>query len=111
LDVLAAYEDGSARYINFSGKLIVWDMATPESEALVTNLFNAAEAVVASIGPWDQPRRPAPLTGVIRLNFLVSDGLYFGEGPFEILQTDPLGGPVIGAAVKLMSYLIHQAEK
>lgn len=111
LDVLAAYEDGSARYINFSGKLIVWDMAMPESEALVTDLFSVAEAVVSNIGPWDQPRKPPPDFGVIRLNFLVSDGLYFGEGPFEILQNDPVGGPVISAAVKLMSYLIQQAEK
>jgi hypothetical protein len=111
LDVLAAYEDGSARYINFTGKLVVWDSVTPESETLVTRLFTAAEAVVSNIGPWDQPRRPAPGVGVIRLNFLVSDGLYFGEGPFEILQTDPMGGPVISAAVKLMSYLIQQAEK
>jgi hypothetical protein len=111
LDVLAAYEDGTARYINFTGKLIIWDTPTDESEAMITELFNVGTEVVNHIGPWEERRRPAPESGTIRLNFLVSDGLYFGEGPFEVLQKDPLGGPVIGAAVKLMTYLIHQAEE
>jgi len=110
LDVLAAYEDGSARYINFTGKIIIWDTPTDESEALITQLFNAGTEVVNHIGPWEGPRRPAPESGTIRLNFLVSDGLYFGEGPFEVLQKDPMGGPVISTAVKLMSHLIHQTE-
>jgi hypothetical protein len=110
LDVLAAYEDGTARYINFSGKVVVWDTQTVESEAVINELFDAGTAVVNNIGAWDGPRRPAPASGNIRLNFLVSDGLYFGEGPFDVLQADPMGGPVIAAAVKLMSYLIHQAE-
>ena len=109
LDVVAAYEDGTARYINFSEKIIIWDTPTEESEALITELFNAGVAVVNNIGPWEGPRRPAPASGTIRLNFLVSDGLYFGEGPFEVLQTDPMGGPVIAAAVKLMSYLIRES--
>lgn len=109
LDVLAAYDDGSARYVNFSGKVIIWDTPTAESEALITDLFNAGTEVVNHIGPWDGPRRPAPESGNIRLNFLVSDGLYFGEGPFEVLQKDPMGGPVISSAIQLMSYLIQEA--
>lgn len=111
LDTLAAYEDGSARYINYTGKVVVWDTQTVESEALINELFDAGTAVVNNIGAWDGPRRPAPASGNIRLNFLVSDGLYFGEGPFDVLQKDEMGGPVIKAAVKLMSYLIQQAEK
>lgn len=109
LDVLAAYEDGSARYINFSGKIIIWDTPTTESEQLLTELFDVGTAVVNNIGPWDGPRRPAPSGGNIRLNFLVSDGLYFGEGPFEVLQQDEMGGPVIDSAVKLMHYLISES--
>jgi hypothetical protein len=111
LDVLAAYQDGTARYINFSGKLIVWETVTPESEALIKDLFTAAETVVAQIGPWDQARRPAPETGQIRLNFLAADGLYFGEGPLAVLARDPLGGPVINAATQLMQFLIGHAQK
>ena len=110
LDVLAAYEDGSARYINYTGKIIIWDIATTESESLITALFDAATEVINHIGPWEGPRKSPPEKGMVRLNFLVSDGLYFGEGPFEILQTDPMGGPVIAAAVQLMSYLIRESE-
>jgi hypothetical protein len=111
LDVLAAYEDGTARYINYSGKLIVWDSPAVESNGLIRELFDAGNAVVSNIGPWEGARRPAPAKGTIRLNFLCVDGLYFGEGPFEVLQADAMGGPVVAAAIKLMSYLIQATEK
>ena len=107
-DTLAAFSDGTARYINHSGKLIIWESPNTESDELIENLVAASETVVQQIGKWDEPRRPFPATGMVRLNFLVSDGLYFGEGPFEVLQSDPMGGPVINAAVQLMSYLVNQ---
>lgn len=111
LDVLAAYQDGSARYFNYTGKLIVWETKTEGSNGLISSLLTTAGRVVAQIGVWDQPRRPAPEAGQIRLNFLVTDGLYFGEGPFEVLAQDPLGGPVINAATGLMQFLIGQTQK
>lgn len=106
LDTLAAYEDGSARYINYTGSMIVWDNRTAESDELIIDLFAAARNVVEQIGPWDGARLNRPKTGNVRLSFLVSDGLYFGEGPFEILAKDPIGGPVIDAATKLMQFLV-----
>ncbi|HUP13192.1 MAG TPA: hypothetical protein VM187_13285 [Niastella sp.] len=105
LDVLAAFSDGTARYINHSEKILVWETPTNESEQLIIELFNESVAVVNQIGPWEGERKPAPGTDMIRLSFLVSDGLYFGEGPFEVLQDDPMGGPVIQAATNLMAYL------
>lgn len=107
-DVLAAFSEGTARYINHSGKMIVWETQTTESEKLVAALFNSSINVVNQIGPWDKERRPFPAEGMVRLTFLVSDGLYFGEGPFSILQNDPMGGGVIDAATRLMTYLIEQ---
>lgn len=111
LDVLAAYQDGTARYLNFSGKLIVWEAAARESDSLIKALFAAAETVVEQIGVWNKPRRPAPEAGQVRLNSLATDGLYFGEGPFEVLARDPLGGPVIDAATRFMQFLITHAQK
>ena len=108
LDVVAAFKDGSARYINYSGKLIIWETRTNESDELISQLFSDSMDVVNKIGPWTEARRPAPTAGNIRLSFIVSDGLYFGEGPFEVLQNDPMGGPVIADAIKLMSFLIDQ---
>jgi hypothetical protein len=109
LDVLAAYEDGTARYINYSGKLIVWDAATPESDALVKAVFAAAGQVVGQIGPWEGERLPAPVVGNARLSFLVTDGLYFGEGPLQALAQDALGGGVINSGAALMGFLVKHA--
>jgi len=110
LDTLAAYEDGTARYINFTGSVVVWDNRTAESDELIADLFAAARNVVAQIGPWDAARLNRPKTGNIRLSFLVSDGLYFGEGPFDVLAQDPIGGPVIAEATKLMQFLVMKTR-
>lgn len=105
LDVLAAFNDGTARYINYTGKLLIWETQTQESNQLITQLFNDSINVVNRIGPWDGDRRQAPVNGAVRLSFLVSGDLYFGEGPFEVLQRDAMGGPVINSATMLMTYL------
>lgn len=109
LDVIAAFRDGTARYINYTGRMIVWETETEESIDLVSKLFSASRTVVDRIGPWDKTRLPFPQGDKVRLSFLVSDGLYFGEGPFEVLQKDQMGGPVINSAAALMSYLIDQS--
>jgi hypothetical protein len=109
LDVLAAYEDGTARYINYSEKLIVWETKTAGSDKLIADLFLASRTLVDQIGPWDGERREPPTAGMVRLTFLVSDGLYFGEGPMNVLARDALGGPVIDRAAKLMGFLIENA--
>lgn len=108
LDVLAAYQDGTARYINHAEKLLVWETQTPESQQLISELLAAGEEAVAQIGPWDKERRLYPVKGMARLTFLVSDGFYFGEAPFHIFQNDPIGGPVIAAGAKLLLFLTQQ---
>ncbi|MFT3681207.1 MAG: hypothetical protein QM791_13105 [Ferruginibacter sp.] len=105
LDVLAAFHDGTARYINQSEKLVVWETQTEASQNCIRDLFAESIKVVSKIGPWDKERLPPPSNGNIRLNFLVSDGLYFGSGPFDVLARDAMGGPVIQAATALMTYL------
>jgi hypothetical protein len=110
LDVLAAYDDGTARYINYTGSMVVWESPTSASNALLDRLLAESEVVVSKIGPWDKPRLSEPGNGDIRLNFLVSDGLYFGQGPFDVLSNDPMGAPVIDAATKLMVFLTDQSK-
>ena len=109
LDTLAAYRDGSARYINHTEKLLLWDARTNESDGLISDLFSVSMHVVNQIGPWKDQRRPPPADGMVRLSFLASDGLYFGEGPFDILSADAMGGPVIQAGTQLMMYLTTHA--
>jgi hypothetical protein len=110
LDVLAAFKDGTARYINQSEKLIVWETQTAESGRLINDLFEAAINVVNKIGVWDGARLPPPGKGEVRLNFLVSDGLYFGQGPFNVLAADAMGAPVINAATELMVFLMGKVH-
>jgi hypothetical protein len=41
------------------------------------------------------------------LSFLVSDGLYVGEGSYEVLIQDPAGGPVLTAGGELLVQLVE----
>jgi hypothetical protein len=109
LDVLAAYADGRARYINQVESMSVFETAPPEIAAKIPPLLAAAQQVVDQIGPWDKERLAPPHRGTIRLSFLVSDGLYFGQGPLEEFQRDPKAGPVIAATLALLNAIVDQA--
>ncbi len=108
LDVLAAFKDGTARYINYSGKILVWETQDPNSNQLVQDLFVKSENIIHQIGPWDQPRRPHPTAGDVRITFLVSDGLYFGEAPIDVLFSDELASPALNTATQLLQYLTEK---
>lgn len=109
-DVLAAYKDGTARYINHSEEMIVWETPDAMSSDIINGLFAHADAVVEQIGPWDKKRLPYPPKGTVRLTFLVTDGLYFGQAPANAFFNDPMAGPVLNAASQLMVYLMDQAQ-
>ncbi len=108
LDVVAAYKDGSARYINQTGKMIIWETPDETSATLTNDLFEKSAAIVAQIGPWNGPRRPYPQKGTVRISFLVSDGLYFGEGPANILFNDALAKHALLSAAAFMQFLTEK---
>ncbi len=110
LDTLAAYADDTARYINHSGKLIVWDSPEPRMSQLIGTLLRAGQTVANEIGVWEEARRPPPPPSFVRLNMLTPSGLHFGEGPMDALGGDPMGGPVLAAGAALMSALIDRAQ-
>lgn len=105
LDVLASFKDGTARYINQSGKLLIWETSDEISNLLTNALFSNSVNIINKIGPWDKPRRPYPEKDHLRITFLVTDGLYFGEGPIDALFNDPMASPALSSATKLMQYL------
>ncbi|MFN0013611.1 MAG: hypothetical protein ACKVU2_03605 [Saprospiraceae bacterium] len=106
LDTLAAYSDQSARYINYTGSAIVWENRDDETAGqLIGDLFAKSLDIVSKIGPWGNPRKPHPAKGMVRLSFLVSDGLYFGEGPIQVLFNDPMANPALTSATALMQFL------
>jgi len=110
LDALAAFSEGGIRYVNQSGKLVVIE-GVASFLPMVKRLFAVAEPVVTQIGPWDKPRLPPPKQGAVRLTFLVSDGLYFGEGPMSVMQREAMAGPIIQQATELLQAVVATGVK
>jgi hypothetical protein len=110
LDTLAAYSEGGVRYVNQSGKMLLIE-GVPSFMPLVETLFEAAQPVVEAIGPWKEARRSPPAQGNVRLTFLVSDGLYFGEGPLAVMQREPMAAPVIQRATELLQAVVAAGAK
>ena len=106
LDVLAAFPDGCLRYINFSEKFALLNSPTPSLAEKSAELIRVSQFIVNSIGPWNKVRRPPPQGDLIRMSFLVSDGLYFGEGPYLDLARDRLAAPVLKASHVLLEALV-----
>lgn len=111
LDVLASFNNGTARYINQTGKILVWETTTDtKANELTSDLFAKSKQIVNQIGPWDKPRKPHPTRGNTRITFLVSDGLYFGEAPTDVLFNDQLANPALTTATQLMQYLTEKSS-
>jgi hypothetical protein len=106
LDVLGVFADGRMRYINHAGKLAVFEALPAGMKDKHAAVLKASQAAIKRIGPWDDARVAPPPRGSVRLSFLVSDGLYFGEGPMEAISKDPIGGPVLGSASQLLAAIV-----
>jgi hypothetical protein len=111
LDIVAAYADGTARYFNYTGAAIIWERPDVSLDGTVNSLLDAGREVIERIGPWEEARPAAPPTGQVRINLLAPGGLYFGQGGFDVLASDPMGGPVIAAATRLMQELIAKTGR
>jgi hypothetical protein len=106
LDLLAAYADHTARYYNYSGAGVVWD----HPDAPIDALLACGQTICDRIGPWEGARPAPPPNGQVRINLLTPSGLHFGQGPFELLSQDSLGGPALAAATALMQGLIAKTQ-
>jgi hypothetical protein len=111
LDTLAVFSDGGIRYINHRWKMAVVEVGVSKFMPTVSHILAASQAVVERTGPWEGPRRPPPTKGIARVSFLVSDGLYFGEGPIPAMERDPFAGPVIQQTAALIQLLAKGVSK
>ena len=109
LDALGVYPDGIARYINYTGRLVIWDAPDAVSKEIAVQLMKDSLNILKQIGPWTGPRKTPPPKGNVRISFLVADGLYFGEGPINVLFNDPMGGPALQSATAMMQYITEKA--
>ncbi len=110
-DIVAAYADYTARYLHHSGAGVVWERPDSSLDAEIDALLKAGQAVANVIGPYDQPRPPAPQVDQLRLNMLTPSGLHFGYGTFESLGKDPMGKAIIDPATQLMLSLTKLGKK
>lgn len=104
-DILAAYTDYTARYINFSGAMVIWEKPNNSLDNEIKAVLEAGQMVANKIGPWEQARPPVPQNHNVRLNMLTPSGLHFGYGGFQTLYNDPMGKALIDPATKLMQSL------
>jgi hypothetical protein len=111
LDVLATFTDGGIRYINHTAKMTIVEGRPAAMQGPQQALMKASAAAIKKIGPWEKPRRPPPKAPLVRMTFLVSDGLYFGEAPFEAMAKDAIGGPVLDTASQLLSAVVSASTK
>lgn len=109
LDTLAAYADGSARYINHSGSIIVWDEPPPHAlHEQFSALFPAVIELSGSLPPG-RPKRPGPAE--IGLTVLTAEGPLFTTAAMSGGGVSGPVGAVFQAASLLLAALVALAEK
>ena len=106
LDTLATFTDGGVRYIHHTGTMSIYEGTPHPVEEQARRLLAASQPVVERIGPWTEARLPPPGNGMVRMTFLVSDGLHFGQGPYDAMVGDPMAGPLLAAAHDLLAAVV-----
>ena len=110
-DIVAAYADYTARYLNYSGSGVVWERPDQSLDAKIKDLLDAGQAVANQIGPWEKERPAAPSADNVRLNMLTPSGLHFGYGGFQTLHNEPMGRAILDPATTLMVSLTELGKK
>jgi hypothetical protein len=111
LDALAVYADARIRYLNHGGGIVIFEAAPQPVAGQAAQVLAAAQPVVTKIGPWNRPRLPHPQAGLLRLTFLVTDGLYFGQGPFAAMEQDPVARQLIAEFTKMQQLVVEAAPE
>jgi hypothetical protein len=102
-DVLAAYADGSARYINHQGGMIVWDRLDEVITPLVLNVIRDTRPV----GDEHEERSDDPvLPDQVRLSVLTPGGISVWEG---VPGDNPEMGTVFAHMATLLRALVQVA--
>jgi hypothetical protein len=101
-DVLAAYRDGSARYLNHAGNVSVFENGPDTVTAGVVAMIDAAQPLADVVGLWDKLQLPELPAGDSRLLLLTPGGFRFGQGPGDQLMKQPLADALFTAATQLL---------
>jgi hypothetical protein len=108
-DVLAAYRDGTARYLNHAGGAVIWEGQEPPIHAAIDDWLTTAQGLARVIGTWNQPSLPPPPAGQLRVLMLTPGGPRFGRGPEADMKNEPAAGRFLTPATTLMQLLTSRA--
>jgi hypothetical protein len=106
VDVLAAYADGTARYVNHSGKTIVWEITDATITAIIRKLLESCKdlrGVVFAASPNHSVK------DLVRVTLLTFTGNRFAEASMQSLASSPIN-QVLGVGAELMANLIKRSE-
>ena len=79
-EIIASYADGTARYINHKGGMILWE----DYDETITPLIYEGIKLAHIMGESSKERRNSPIAeGDVRLTLLTPGGLYIWEGSPE----------------------------
>jgi hypothetical protein len=106
LDVLAAYADGSVRYLNHAGGASIVDEPPLAMAADVDALLAVGQQLAERVGAWDGGALPALPDGHARLVLLTPAGFRFGQGPGADLFADDGAAAVFAAAARLLQDVV-----
>jgi hypothetical protein len=109
-DLLVAYRDGSARYLNYSGTVLLWEARSDaETQAAITGWLAVGQVIADAIGVWDQLSLPPMPPGQARLLMLTPGRHRFGQAPGSAVSRDPTAGPFIAAATRVLQLITSRA--
>lgn len=112
VDYVAAYADGSARYLNYTGSGVIWDTprAVPQVDAALIAFLNSALMMLPHAEPMDRwsPGIASPRITCLTLTGNRAFTPPSHPGPQEVVR--PFNA-CINAAVGLMSQLIERSRK
>jgi hypothetical protein len=110
MDTLAAYADGTARYINYSGKVIIFEIEDARVQELCSRLMSAAQAV-ADGAPLISERTDAAREKAT-IHLLTCEGIRRVEATVKALSKgSDRFAPVYAGGTELMNELVHRATK
>lgn len=111
LDAVAVYADGAVRYIDEQEKLFSYGPNTAGISPKAQAFLARSRDLLAHLDPWKEQRVPAPPYGFMRITFLASSGLYFGDGELRQMSKDKFGGTTVRSAFDLFKTVSGVAEK
>lgn len=108
-EFLAMYADRSARYINYSGMVVVWEQHEHKMDSLMGASFKLADQIVAKQALTHE--RSHARTNKVRFSFLTTDGLMQAEKSIEALN-DPKDNftRIFGNSVQVLSEMVNRAK-